>query len=192
MPQRKEIEIKFWIQDLPAVRRKLKVSGFRCITPRTHEFNTLYDLPGLILRERGELLRLRKYGTIWTLTHKAPGSATSHKSRLETETQVLDGPAMAAILASLGFRATFEYEKFRAEWSDGSGQVVLDETPLGILGEIEGTSAWIDKTARILGIERGFYVTASYAELFFAWRRRTKHSADVMTFAAVGKPAAKR
>ena len=191
MPRRKEVEIKFWIENLPAVRRKLKVSGFHCVTPRTHEFNTLYDLPGLVLRGRGELLRLRKYGTIWTLTHKAPGSAKSYKSRIETETQVSDGPAMAAILASLGFRTTFEYEKFRAEWSDGVGQVVLDETPLGILGEIEGTSAWIDKTARILEIDRASYVTASYAELFFEWKRRTKHSADFMTFAAVGTAAAK-
>ena len=45
--------------------------GFRCVTPSTHEVNTLYDLPGQKLRRKGELLRLRQYGDTWRLTHKA-------------------------------------------------------------------------------------------------------------------------
>jgi len=187
MPRHQETEIKFWIENLPSIRRRLKAAGFRCVTPRTHEHNTLYDLPGLVLRERGQLLRLRKYGKIWTLTHKAKGSTKSHKRRVETETQVADGEAMAAILATLGFRPTFEYEKYRAEWTEGKGVVVLDETPLGTLGEIEGPPAWIDAAARTLGIERSAYVTATYAELFFEWKRRTRHPANAMTFAAIGK-----
>ncbi len=32
--------------------------------------NTLYDLPGEVLRGRKELLRLRKYGADWTLKEK--------------------------------------------------------------------------------------------------------------------------
>ena len=31
--------------------RRLKAAGFRLITPRTHEMNTLYDLPGTPLRK---------------------------------------------------------------------------------------------------------------------------------------------
>ena len=187
MPQQKEIEIKFWIKNLRALQSQLRAAGFHCITPRTHEYNTLYDLPGQVLRKRGHLLRLRQYGKTWTLTHKAKGSARSHKARLETETKVSDGPAMTSILETLGYESTFVYEKFRAEWSDGKGQVVLDETPLGNLGEIEGPARWIDATARALGIESASYLTATYAELFFEWKNKTKSSAKEMTFAAIGK-----
>ena len=35
--------------------------------------NTLYDLPGEVLSGRKELLRIRQYGSEWTLTHKAKG-----------------------------------------------------------------------------------------------------------------------
>ena len=50
--------------------------------------NTLYDLPGQTLRKRGELLRLRKYGEQWVLTHKSKGKAGRHKTRVELETKV--------------------------------------------------------------------------------------------------------
>ena len=66
-----EIEIKFRIEDLRDLNRRLRASGFRRITPRTHEMNALYDLPGQPLRKRGELLRLREYGKEWVLTHKS-------------------------------------------------------------------------------------------------------------------------
>ena len=48
----KEIEIKFRIENLPALARALKASGFKQITRSTHEMNSLYDLPGQKLRKR--------------------------------------------------------------------------------------------------------------------------------------------
>jgi adenylate cyclase class 2 len=187
MAQQKEIEIKFRIQDMRALRRRLRAAGFRCVTPRTHEYNTLYDLPGQVLRRRGELLRLRKYGNKWILTHKAKGSVGRHKSRVETETEVGDGKALDHILTALGFRPTFVYEKFRAEWTDGKGLIVLDQTPLGYIGEIEGPARWIDATARNLAVDRSAYMTSTYADLFFDWKRKTKTPVQEMTFAAIGK-----
>ena len=157
------------------------------VTPRTHEYNTLYDLPGEVLRKRGELLRLRKYGKKWIVTHKAKGSVGRHKSRVETETEVGDGKALDHILTALGFRPTFVYEKFRAEWSDGNGLVVLDQTPLGDIGEIEGPARWIDGTARSLAVDRSAYMTSTYTDLFFDWKRKTKTPVQEMTFAAIGK-----
>ena len=59
---------------------------------------------------------------------------------------------MDAILRALGFSPAFVYEKFRAEWSDGEGHVVLDHTPIGDVAEIEGKSRWIDRIARELGV----------------------------------------
>jgi adenylate cyclase, class 2 len=183
----KEIEIKFAIADLSVVERRLRQSGFRRVTPRTHEYNTLYDFPAHTLRQRGEMLRLRKYGKKWILTHKAKGSTGRHKTRVETETAVQDGNVVDKLLQALGLRPSFVYEKYRAEWSDGRGHVVLDETPIGNIGEIEGSPRWIDSTARKLGISQKNYITDTYAPMFFAWKQRTGHPAEEMTFAAIGR-----
>ncbi|MGD0468271.1 MAG: class IV adenylate cyclase [Terriglobales bacterium] len=195
----KEIEIKFRIENLPALSRALKQAGFKQLTRSTHEMNALYDLPGQKLRKRGEMLRLRKYGDTWVLTHKGKPTlahrtrkdgtpeAGRHKVRAELETRVENGQQMDAILRTLGFAPTFRYEKYRAEWTDGTGHVVLDETPIGNFGEIEGRPRWIDRTARALGIGRGDYITQTYAPMFFAWKRRTHSAATEMTFRAIGK-----
>jgi adenylate cyclase, class 2 len=181
-----EIEIKFFVSDLKALEHKLQELDFRCETPSTHEVNTLYDLPGQKLRRKGELLRLRKYGEKWKLTHKAKGIAGKHKSRAELETSVSDGKHVDGILQVLGFVPTFVYEKFRSEWSDGNGHVVLDHTPIGNIAEIEGKSRWIDRTAKALGVSSKDYVTKSYSELFFDWKRKTKQKAMNMTFREIG------
>jgi len=176
------------VADLKALERKLRAAGFRRVTPRTHEMNTLYDLPGTPLRRRGELLRLRRYGKAWTLTHKAATRMGRHKSRVETETVVRDGARLAAILRALGFQPTFRYEKFRSQWSDGRGHVLLDETPIGNVAEIEGAPRWIDRTAKKLDIAPQQYITASYAGLFFDWKARSGSAALEMTFRAVRLP----
>ena len=185
MAAQDEIEIKFRVDNLRALRRRMRASGFRIVTPRTREMNTLYDLPGQPLRKRGELLRLRKYGHEWLLTHKAKGKTGRHKTRVENQTRIADGTRMDAILSALGFFPVFRYEKFRAEWSDGTGHVVVDETPIGNFGEIEGRPRWIDQTARALEIPRSCYITATYADLFFHWKQRTANTAKEMTFSAI-------
>src|SRR5579864_1548149 len=181
----KEIEIKFRVDDLRALARKLRAVGFRLKTPRTHEMNTLYDLPGQVLRNRRELLRLREYGKSWKLTHKSGGKISRHSSRTELETGVTDGEKMDLILRALGYSPSFRYEKFRSEWTDGKGQIVVDHTPIGDFCEIEGSSRWIDSTARKLGVSRTDYITKNYATLFSEWKRETKSPAEEMTFKGV-------
>src|SRR5262249_29761896 len=189
----KEIEIKFRIENLASLIRRLKRAGFRQITPSTHEMNSLYDLPGHKLRKAGAMLRLRRYGDNWVLTHKAKGITGRYKTRVERETRVENGAEMDEILRSLGFTPCFRYEKYRAEWSDGKGHVVLDRTPIGNIGEIEGSPRWIDRTAKELGIAREAYITKTYAPMFFEWKRRTGSKAEEMTFRAVGeKPHTRR
>jgi adenylate cyclase class 2 len=183
----KEIEIKFRVDDLRALAHKLRAAGFRLKTPRTHEMNTLYDLPGEVLRRRKELLRLREYGSSWTLTHKRGSKVGRHSSRKELETRVGDGKKMNAILHALGYSPSFRYEKFRAEWADGQGQVVVDHTPIGDFCEIEGRPRWIDSTAQKLGVSREDYITKNYATLFAEWKESTKNTAQEMTFRALKK-----
>lgn len=182
----KEVEIKFRIAGRRTLTRALKRAGFKQVTRSTHEMNSLYDLPGQKLRKRGELLRLRKYGEEWVLTHKAKGKSGRHKVRTELETRVESGEQMDAVLRALGFAPTFRYEKYRAEWSDGVGKAVIDETPIGTFGELEGPARWIDRTAGALGIASGDYITQTYADLFFTWKRATRSRAVEMTFRAVG------
>ncbi len=187
-----EIEIKFRIDDLDALVSRLRRLGLQQITPRTHEMNVLFDLPGQPLRNRGELLRLRKYGDLWVLTHKAKSKQQNgpHKVRVETETRVENGETMETILRALQFEPTFRYEKFRAEWSGSEGHVVIDETPIGNFAEIEGPAEWIDAVARDLGIKPEDYITETYAGLFFAWKEQTGSRAKEMTFEAVGRALA--
>jgi adenylate cyclase, class 2 len=187
-----EVEIKFIVHDLEQLRESLKRSGFREKTPRTHEMNTLYDTAAKDLRNRGELLRLRQYGDRWILTHKSrnnanPAQPPRHKSRAELETAIADGEQMDAIIRALGYAPSFRYEKFRAEWTDGEGHVVVDETPIGNLAEIEGQPEWIDRTAAKLGIRDADYITSNYATLFFEWKARMGSAANEMTFEAVGR-----
>ena len=100
------------------------------------------------------------------------------------ETSVADGKQIDAILRSLGYAPSFRYEKFRAEWTDGKGQIVTDETPIGNFCEIEGRSRWIDATAKKLQVSRADYITKNYATLFLEWKRETKSAAQEMTFKA--------
>ncbi len=181
----REIEIKFRVANLRALGRRLRAAGFRLVTTRTNEMNTLYDLPGGVLRARRELLRLRKYGSAWTLTHKSGGVKARHSSRVELETGVANGKKMDAILRALGYQPTFCYEKFRAEWTDGKGQVVVDETPIGNFCEIEGASRWIDATAKKLAVVPADYITKNYATLFMDWKQETRSAANEMTFKTV-------
>lgn len=181
----REIEIKFRVANLRELARRLRAAGFRLETPRTHEMNTLYDLPGQVLRNRKELLRLREYGNSWTLTHKSGGKVDRHSSRQELETRVQDGRKMDAILRALGYSPSFRYEKFRAEWTDGKGQVVVDHTAIGDFCEIEGNPRWIDATAKKLGVKHEDYLTKNYATLFAEWKETTQSEAEEMTFKVV-------
>ncbi len=121
----KEIEIKFRVESLAELTRALKQAGFRQLTRSTHEMNSLYDLPGQKLRKRGEMLRLRKYGDNWVLTHKAKSKEGRHKTRVELETRVENGEQMDAILRALGFTPDISLRKIprrmvRRHWACGA------------------------------------------------------------------------
>lgn len=182
-----EIEVKVRLKNRTAFAAKLATLGFRLQTPEAFERNTLYDTPEGTLRGRRELLRIREYGGRWKLTHKADACATGpHKIRIETELEISDGPALGAIFEKLGYGPSFIYEKRRSEWGDGSGHVVVDETPIGDFAELEGEHAWIDSTAAKLGISPAEYLTASYAKLFLDWKAANHHPAANMAFSEIG------
>jgi adenylate cyclase class 2 len=184
-----ETEIKFRIDDLAALTQRLQAAGFHLHTPRSFESNVLYDTPDRSMRARTEILRIRSYAGRFTVTHKrlpdvGPGEDT-HKHRIETETEVADGAALEQIFFSLGLVAAFRYEKWRAEWTDGEGHCVVDETPIGNYAELEGSAEWIDRAAARLGVAPARYITLSYGRLFDLWRAEHHSAAEDLTFAAV-------
>lgn len=184
-----ETEIKFRVEDLPVLVQRLQQAGFNLDTPRSFESNVLYDTPDRKMRARTEILRLRNYAGRWKMTHKrlpdqGPGE-DRHKHRIETETEVSDGAALAEVFKTLGLVPAFRYEKWRSEWSDGKGHCVVDETPIGKYAELEGTADWIDRTAELLGVTPAQYVTLSYGRLFEQWREQNGSTAEDLTFAAV-------
>jgi len=180
-----EIEIKFRVADHSELETRLRTLGFRQKTPRTHEMNLLYDFADRRLTKSGALLRIRQFGERWTVTHKSKGSVGRHKHREEIETVMQDGARLGTIFEALGMSVVFRYEKFRSEWTDQNGHVVLDETPIGDFAEIEGEPAWIDEIAEKLGVSHDQYITQSYSDLFFEWKRQTGSTAPELTFAAV-------
>ncbi|HEV2645121.1 MAG TPA: class IV adenylate cyclase [Acidobacteriaceae bacterium] len=198
--QSAEIELKFPISNLAQLEARLPSLGFVLETPRTFEQNTLYDTPGRALQEAKQLLRIRRYGDVWTMTHKRrpdgggagemKGTAARYKVRIETETHVDDGVALAAIFEQLGYAPVFRYEKFRTEWSQGgadlsdgaSRHLVIDETAIGNYAELEGPPEWIDATIARLGVDPASCITDSYGRLFLAWKQRTGSACANLTF----------
>lgn len=182
-----ETEVKFRVHDLARLEPQLTNAGFHQVTPRTFEHNVLFDTPDRSLRARQSILRIRRYGNRWIVTHKAlppanHSASARHKHRIETETEVHDGEAMAAVFASLGYTPAFVYEKWRTEYADPTGHCVIDETPIGLFAELEGPSDWIDRTAERLGLAHADLLTLSYGRLFDEWRAQTGSSAENLTF----------
>jgi adenylate cyclase, class 2 len=193
-----ETEIKFRVKDIAALAGRLHDTGFHLDTPRSFETNVLYDTHDRQMRARTEILRIRNYNGRCVLTHKRlpddrPGE-DRHKHRIETETDVADGNALAEVFRSLGLVPAFRYEKWRTEWSDGEGHCVVDETPIGNFAELEGTPEWIDRSATRLGISDHEKLTLSYGRLFDQWRDEHHSSAEHLTFAAISgaEPATTR
>ncbi len=182
----REIEVKFRVNDAAGLERQLRAAGFHEETPRTFERNVLYDTAERRLRGQQAILRVRKYGEKWVVTHKClprdNDPSARHKHREETETAVKDGEAMGHIFEQLGYAPAFVYEKWRTEYADGTGHCVLDETPIGVYAELEGPPGWIDATGSRLGVASSEFMTLSYGRLFEQWQRQTGSSARNLTF----------
>lgn len=186
-----ETEVKFRVANIKFLSSRLQQLGFKLLTPRTFERNTLYDTADRTLRARQEILRVRRYGDLWIITHKGlPRNydpSERHKKRVETETRVEDGEAVATIFERLGFAPVFTYEKWRTEWADATRHCVIDETAIGVFAELEGPEEWIDEVGRGLGLAPEEFMTLSYGKLFEIWKQETGSDATDLTFEAIGQ-----
>jgi adenylate cyclase class 2 len=199
---RLEIEVKLPVADLPVLVRNLDALG---ATPRGRvlEQNTVYDTPSSDFRREGRLLRLRIETPAPSpacpggrrrviLTSKAPppdrpvhrsrrSPKPRHKERLERELVVKGHRRWPRVLGSLGLRPSFRYEKYRSSFRLPGLHLDLDETPIGIFLELEGTPRGIDRVARALGFSPGDWIRGTYGELYAAaCRRRGRRPGNMM------------
>jgi adenylate cyclase class 2 len=154
-------------------RHRIEQRGYSLIERRTLESDQLFDRAGGGLRQADMLLRLRRTssgekGPLATVTYKGPATRERYKSREEIEFNVSDADAFVRFLERLGYVPGFRYEKYRTKFAAPGepGIITLDETPIGVYLELEGTGAWIDPTAVRLGLSPSEYLTASYGALY--------------------------
>jgi adenylate cyclase class 2 len=179
-----ETEIKLAVASLPAARRMLRAAGFTVSRKRVFESNVLFDTPTLALRKAATALRVRQAGRLSTVTYKGRPAVAKYKTREELELTVGDAAMMQAVFERLGFCPVFRYEKYRTEYRQqrGPGMATLDETPVGLYVELEGSPRWIDRTARQMGFGEADYITSSYARLYLDWRRENGVKPSNMVF----------
>jgi predicted adenylyl cyclase CyaB len=165
-----EIELKFRVPDPEPLRARLRQLGFRVHVRRQPEANWIFDDSRASLRRHGRLLRLRQSGTRWLLTVKGPRLPGPLKRRAEAETGVADGPACRCALEALGYHAQLVYRRYRTVFNraGAAGELAWDETPMGVYLELEGSAAWVRRTAKELGFAAGAAEPRSYPELYAA------------------------
>jgi adenylate cyclase, class 2 len=177
-----EIKLEF-AAGAEAARALFEQHGYFERGPRTLESDQLFDRHGE-LKSSDRLLRLRRSGARSIITYKGPGLRERHKSREEIEFDASDAEACALVLARLGYQSAFRYEKYRTTFAAGGepGVLTIDETPIGVYLELEGTPEWIDRTAARLGYSPEAYLTASYASLYRQYLRDHPGAPENMTF----------
>ncbi len=179
-----EIEIKLRLPgDLAAIRRNLRNLGFRIAKSRVLESNILFDNRKHTLQKQGKLIRVRRAGPHRLLTYKGPSEQSRYKKREEIEVD-LTGDAIEGIFGHIGYHPVFRYEKFRTEYlkPPHMGKVLLDETPIGNFLELEGSTRWIDQTARLLGFSTRDYINRSYGYLYLSYCRERRIRPKDMLF----------
>jgi len=97
----------------------------------------------------------------------------NYKIRREIEFKNSDALHFRELLAVLGFRPAFYYEKLRTTYRSPrlpNLVISLDETPAGIFLELEGPPAAIDRARVSLGYRPEDAILLSYGALFAAQR----------------------
>ncbi len=161
-----EIEVKFHIKDLPAVRQGILQLG-AASKGRCFETNIRYeDSENRFLRNKS-LLRLRRTDqAVLTFKSEPARQDRDFKVHQELEVTVSDFATMDRILSALGFQRAQIYEKWRETLVLGDTIFCLDALPFGDFLEIEGRREAIREMAGKLGLAWETRILANYLALF--------------------------
>ena len=180
-----EVEVKFLVANLPAIRNRVIEAGAKLSRERVWERNVRFDTANDDLLRRGELLRLRKdKNAIITFKGVSPEDVHSEaKVREELEITVDDFDTAAAIFRRLGFSAKQTYEKYRETFAFGEVEIVLDELPFGYFVELEGTEPAIKQAAAALNLDWQKRLVTNYLALLELVKEHYKLPFNDLTFA---------
>ncbi|GAB4269466.1 MAG: hypothetical protein Kow0080_13140 [Candidatus Promineifilaceae bacterium] len=182
--QHLEIEVKFLVTDLAALRDRVTGIGAVLVKPRVFERNLRLDTADSRLLRQRQLLRLRQ-DTAVTVTFKAepamPHPAEA-KVREELEIQVSDLNTATAIFGRLGFQPVQIYEKYRTTYQWQHVEIVLDELPFGSFIELEGPEQEIKKAASALNLSWDGRLLTNYLALMAAVQQHYNLPFNDLTF----------
>jgi adenylate cyclase class 2 len=180
-----EREIKLAFESAEAARDAILAVGATPLLGRRLQEDALLDTPDEQLRQRRCVLRVRIECGKSRLTFKGPVQPGIMKLREELETVVGDGDVLLRVLRELGFSVWFRYEKYREEFAHEDVIVAIDETPVGVFVEIEGSEPGIASMAKALGRSENDYVVDSYRALFLQHGQSSGLTGRDMVFDAV-------
>jgi adenylate cyclase, class 2 len=161
-----EREVKLAFRDVDEARSAILAAGAEPLRGRRLQEDCLLDSADDQLFRRRCVLRVRMECGKTLLTFKGPVQESSMKLREELETIVGDGLLLLRVLEQIGFRVWFRYHKYREEFAHEDVIVALDETPVGVFVEIEGSEQGIHDMASALARTPEDYVLDSYRGLF--------------------------
>lgn len=165
-----EREIKLRFDSVDEARAAVLATGATPLLGRRLQEDSLLDTPDEDLRRRRCVLRVRMENGKSRLTYKGPVQPSAMKLREEIETVVGDGEILLRVFEELGMHVWFRYEKYREEFAHEDVIIAVDETPVGVFVEIEGSEGGILATAGALGRTPDDYIVDSYRSLFLKHR----------------------
>lgn len=143
-----EVEKKFWVDDLEAVKRQIRDMGVS-VEVAVEQTDYYFNHPARDFGETDEALRLRRIGDQNFITYKGARIDSTTKTRRELETALVSGPRtfedFSDLLKLLGFRPVMTVRKLRRKahipWEGETVELSLDEIDqLGTFVELELTS----------------------------------------------------
>jgi adenylate cyclase, class 2 len=177
-----EREIKLRFNSAAEAREAVIATGAMPLYGRRLQEDALLDTDDEQLRRQRCVLRVRMENGKSRLTWKGPVQPSSMKVREELETVVGDGEMLVRVFSEIGLHVWFRYEKYREEFSQEDVIVAIDETPVGVFVEIEGTENGIAEMTSALGRTPDDYIVDSYRSLFLQHRERHGLTGSHMVF----------
>lgn len=181
-----EREIKLSFPSAESAREAVLAAGASPLLGRRLQEDALLDTPGSALRGRACALRIRMENGKSRITFKGPVQDSPMKLRDEFETVIGDGVLLLRIFEELGYQVWFRYEKYREEFSHEDVTVAVDETPVGVFVEIEGSESGIMAMAAAMGRTPADYILDSYRGLFLKHREALGLTGTDMVFDPAG------
>lgn len=161
-----EREVKLKFDSADTAREAILAAGATPLHGRRLQEDALLDDAADTLRARGCALRIRMENGKSRITFKGPIQDSVMKLRDEFETVVGDGVVLLRVFEELGYQVWFRYEKYREEFAHEDVIVAVDETPVGVFVEIEGSERGITAMAAAMGRTPDDYILDSYRGLF--------------------------